>query len=148
MVVTDQRERPGEVTVAGTILIIFGSLLAAVGAVLVVLSYVFTTDAPLPEWIAVDPLVADPGTGLLLLGLALLAAGAAQVVAGVAAMTPGVSWARPAGIGLALLGAAATTWALLPLEPAPSVQLIFVPVIAAYLFVVLAEALAPDWFRS
>ncbi|HEX2141754.1 MAG TPA: hypothetical protein VHK28_05685 [Candidatus Limnocylindria bacterium] len=133
---------------AGTILIVFGSLLAAVGAVLLVLSFVFSSDAPLPAWIAVDPLVVDPGTGLLLLGLALMTIGVSQVVAGVAAMTRGLGWARPAGIGLALPGAGAATWALLPLEPTPSVQLIFVPVIAAYLFVVLAEALAPDWFRG
>lgn len=131
---------------AGTILITFGSLTAAVGIVLLVLFALVTGSASLPDWLAFDRGDASAGPRLVLLGIGLIALGLSQVVTGMAAMGPGRVWARPAGIGLALLGTAAATWAMWPGGATPSVQAAFLPVIAAYLFVVLALILAPGWF--
>lgn len=132
---------------AGGVLIAFGSLLGAVGLVLLILLAMLTGSGRIPEWLSVGPQPVQPSLRLLVLGALLVLLGVGQVVTGMAMMAPGRAWSRPAGMVLAVAGAALAAWALWPASgTGGSVQAAFLPVIAAYLFVALALILARGWF--
>ncbi len=118
--------------VAGVVLIVLGSLWAAVGAVLVVVSLLWSNPASLPSW--VEPATSDAAAlgRLALLGLTGVVAGAAQLAAGLAVQRTNVGWPVWVGLGAAVFGGLVTgAWMVSGLgqgQPA----LIFLPLVAAY----------------
>jgi hypothetical protein len=130
--------------VAGVILIVLGSLWAAIGAVLVVVALLWSNPTALPNWV-------EPGTSdaaalarLTLVGVTGLVAGGAQLASGLGVQRSSVGWPAWVGLGTAVFGALVTgAWMVSGLgqgQPA----LIFLPVVAAYAYTAWALAFGRD----
>jgi hypothetical protein len=120
--------------VAGMVLIVLGALWAAVGAVLVVVSLLWSNPAALPNW--VQPAASDLAAvgRLALVGMTGVVAGGAQLASGLGVQRSAAGWAAWVGLGTAVFGALVTgAWMVTGLaqgQPA----LIFLPVVAAYVY--------------
>jgi hypothetical protein len=138
--------RPFGVTAAAFILLLVALFAGLVGLVLMVVVMVNSNPAALPAYIAAVP---DGFTGVAgVIGLGLASYGAAGVVVAVQALRRR-TWARGLGIVLAALGAGVLVLALIrPGQTTGVTPLIFVPVIGALAYAVVALVSEGRWFEA
>lgn len=133
----------------GAVLIVLGALWAAIGAVLLVLAWLYRDVTALPDWVSPD--LASTGSawlGLGAVGLAAVAAGAGQVASGLGLQRRGDGWAAVLGVILAMAGAGVVAaWLVTGLVEGRPV-LILLPALAAYLYAALAIAMRGGWLRT
>ncbi len=130
---------------AAAILGILGAVWAAVGAVLLVLAWLYGNPASLPDWLATDPLVGGSAPALAPIGLLSVAVGLGQVTAGVAATRGTARWALVLGLVLAAVGAGVTAVWLYGGVSQGRPAHVLIPALAAYLYVAWAVAFRADW---
>jgi hypothetical protein len=92
-------------SLAGGILAVMGALWALIGAVLIVLAWLYGDPASLPDWVELDPAAAtSPPLGIALVGVAVLAGGVGQVIAGYAVQRRTHGWPPLLGAALGIIG--------------------------------------------
>lgn len=140
--------RPTHITVSAVMLIAFGAFVSLVGLALVVIGLLGRDPANPPA--GADPPTAQVSwVAAVAVGSGLLAYGIAQVVTGVGALG-GRNWARPAGVGVAGIGALITVGGLFAPVGGPSAgaTTILLPFLGAYLYTAWAVAAHPQWFSD
>lgn len=139
--------RPVHVTIGGGILIAAGSFVALVGMAVVVIGLVYQDRASLPAWADLAPGGLSALAAIFAVGA--LAYGTAQTVTGIGLLS-GATWTRPLGFVLAAIGAALATAGLLRLGNPQSAgaTMVFMPVVAGYLYTVWVIAVHPRWFAA
>jgi hypothetical protein len=137
--------RPAHVTIGAGILIAAGAFVALVGVSLAVIGILYANPDDLPSWADLAP--AGLSAVASLVGVAAVAYGIGQTVTGIG-MLRGATWARVAGIILAAIGAtlAGAGAARLGSPESGGATMVFVPVVAVYLYAVGALAANPRWF--
>lgn len=129
-------------TAGGATLLVLGGLWFAVGAVLLILAWMYGRGPEsIPANLEFDPALVGAAPRSAGLGLAAVAAGLGQVAAGVGTVTGRAGWAPRAGAALAIGGAALTAWWLIAGLSAGQPILILVPALGAYLYAAVALAL-------
>jgi hypothetical protein len=137
--------RSPHLAAAAAILGILGAVWAAVGAVLLVLAWLYGNPASLPDWLAADPLVAGPAPALAPIGLLALGGGVGQVTVGLAARRGTRRWAMVLGLILAAIGAGvAAVWLFQGVSQGRPAH-ILIPALAAYLYAAWAVLFRADW---
>jgi hypothetical protein len=136
--------RSPHVVAAAAILGILGAVWAAVGAVLVIVAWLYGNPASLPDWLAADPLVSGSAPALAPTGILAVAVGLGQVAAGVATARGSDRWALVLGLVLSAIGAGvAAVWLYGGMSQGRPAQ-ILLPVLAAYLYAAWAIAFRAD----
>jgi hypothetical protein len=134
---------------AGAVLIVLGALWMAIGAVLLVLAWLYRDVTALPDWVNVE--VAPSSSAWLVLGalgLAAVAAGAGQLASGFVLQRHGDGWPAVLGMILAMVGAGVVAaWLVTGLVHARPV-LILLPALVAYLYVASSIAIRGGWLRA
>jgi hypothetical protein len=143
--------RPGAVTAAGVVLIVLGVLIALLGILFVLGGSLIGNMGDAPE--LQDQLEGVPaafGGILATIGVIVVLYGLGQIVTGIFVL-PGRSWARIAGLILAVLGGLLALVGMLPSGQdgvnAGSI-LVSLVVLAAYAYTAWALATNGRWFAS
>jgi hypothetical protein len=142
--------RPGAVTAAGVVLIVSGVLVGLLGLLFVLGGSLIGSMGDAPE--LQDQLAGVPpafGGFIATIGLIVVIYGIAQIVTGIYVF-PGKSWARIAGLILAVLGGLLALLGMLPGEQGVNAVGIVVSllVVAAYAFTAWALATNGRWFGA
>jgi hypothetical protein len=142
--------RPGAVTAAGVVLIVCGVLVGLLGLLFVLGGSLIGSmgDAPeLQEQLGGVP--AAFGGFIATIGLIVVVYGIAQVVTGIYVF-PGKSWARIAGLILAVLGGLLALLGMFPSDQGVNAGGIIVSlvILAAYAFTAWALATNGRWFGA
>ncbi len=141
-------QRHGQVTAAAVILIVLGLLVALFGVLALIAGAAFPTFADTPEFREQFGDVSEALGGLLLtVGIIALAYGVLQVVAGIFIL-PGRTWARIAGLIVAVLGILFSLLGVLPREGAGGAgNIAFLVLLLAYGFAAWVLASRTSWWR-
>jgi hypothetical protein len=140
--------RPGFLTAAGGALLVFGAVQGLIGVLFVVLGVVFSNADTLPDWVLTDPTGGAGVPRLLLIGTGVMVYAVIQMLTAVAVLRGSRPWAQLAGIAFALVGAGLCMWAMLPRSDAPSVNVVFLPLVVAFGLIALALAMGGAWLRG
>ena len=137
--------RSSHLIAAGVILGILGALWSAIGAVLLVLSWLYGNPASLPDWLAADPLVGGSAPALAPVGILGVGIGLGQVAAGIAASRGSGRWALVVGMILAATGAGvAAVWLFNGVSQGRPAH-VLLPALVAYLYAAWALTFRGDW---
>jgi hypothetical protein len=137
--------RSSHLVAAGAILGVLGALWSAIGAVLLVLSWLYGNPTSLPDWVAGDPLVGASAPALAPVGILAVGIGLGQVTAGIAASRGSGRWALVVGMILAATGAGvAAVWLFNGVSQGRPAH-VLLPALVAYLYAAWALAFRGDW---
>jgi hypothetical protein len=127
---------------AGAVLLVLGGLWFAVGAVLLVLAWLYGRGPEsIPANLDFDPALVSAAPRSVGLGLMMLAAGVGQMAAGFGVVRGASGWASRGGALLAAGGAGLVGWWLVSGLAEARPMLILVPALAAYLYAAAALSL-------
>lgn len=140
-------QRPGEVTAAAVLLIVLGILVGLFGAIALLAGFAFPSVANTPEFREQFGDVSEALGGLLIsVGGIVLAYGVAQLVSGIFIL-PGRTWARLAGLIVAVLGILLSLVGVLPAEGSWGAgNVVFLLLLLAYAFAAWVLASRAEWF--
>jgi hypothetical protein len=138
--------RPGKVTAAAVILIVLGVIVALFGVLALLGAALFPAMADTPEFRDQFGNLSEAfGTLFLTFGLIVLAYGILEVVAGNSVLS-GRTWARIAGLIVAILGILSSLVGILPSEGSGATNVVSLVLLAAYGFVAWVLASRGSWF--
>lgn len=142
--------RPGAVTVAGVVLIVFGVLVTLLGLLLVLGGVVIGSLGNAPDLQdQLGGIRPEFGPFIAVLGLILVSFGIAQIVSGIYVL-PGRSWARITGLIVAVLGALLALVGVVPGNEDVNLVgiIIALAVLAGYVLTTWALITNGRWFAS
>jgi hypothetical protein len=142
--------RPGAVTAAAVVLILFGSILGLIGLLVMLGGALFSSIKDTPELAGQLGAVDDSfGVFILVLGAILAAWGALQVISAVYVLSRR-TWARITAMILAILGALIGLASIIPGESgvAPTGVVISLAIVGGHAFAIWALASQGGWFSA